>query len=105
MTLKDLKRGEICKLYNGDVVSIVDDSYGGSSYIVELIKKSEDSRVLYWERDNNIRREATLHYTPVGTSTFHSMSSDTDINIEGIKSEEMRIGENRQYLFPNIKDL
>lgn len=33
------------------------------------------------------------------------MSSDTEINIEGIKSEEMKIGENRQYLFPNIKDL
>lgn len=39
MTLKDFKKGEICKLYNGDVVSIVDDSYGVSSYIVELIKK------------------------------------------------------------------
>lgn len=99
MTLKDLKRGEVCKLYNGDVVSIVNDSYG-SSYIVELIEKDEESRISYWKRDNIIRQEATLHYIPVGTSRFHSMSSDTEI-----KTQVVKISETTEYLFPNIKDL
>ena len=100
MTLKDFKKGDVCKLYNGDVVSIVDDSYGISSYIVELIEKDEESRISYWERDNIIRQEATLHYIPVGTSRFNSMSSDTEI-----KTEEIAISESTEYLFPNIKDL
>lgn len=99
MTLKDLKRGEVCKLYNGDVVSIVNDSYG-SSYIVELIEKDEESRISYWKRDNIIRQEATLHYIPVGTSRFYSISSDTEI-----KTQVVKISETTEYLFPNIKDL
>lgn len=38
MTLKDFKKGDVCKLDNGDVVSIANDSFG-DSYIVELIKR------------------------------------------------------------------